>query len=250
MHKHTGEHVDEPGPAGPAVRRGVSPARLAVGLGLAAWAGLFWYLLISGKWSLYLAARVDWLVPVAAVAFSVGAVGRLATARVDVPRELSVREGRSLALMLAPVLLILIVPPGTLTSFAAERRTTFSLEQFSASNPIQEGEPLTFQQLVGAQAGAQASPELVAREGEMIDLVGLAMSPGADGFVLTRFVVSCCVVDATVAEMPVRGVQAPVEEGDWVEVKGPLAIDEAGQAVIDSPQVSPSEQPDPPYLYP
>lgn len=227
----------------------LNPSRVAVALGLAAWAGLFWYLLISGKWTLYLAARVEWLVPVAAVCFTAGAVGLLLSARVDEPRALRPQEGRTLALMVAPVLLILLVPIGTLSDFAAGRRTSYSLAQFSESNPISAGQPLTFQQIVGAQGNSEGRAQLAERQGEEVELIGIVNEPTAEGFKLTRFVISCCVVDAAVAEVEVRGAPADLTPGSWVSVRGPLAVAE-DRVAIERPQVEPSDPPDPPYLYP
>ena len=44
---------------------------------LAAWAGLFWFLWISGREAFYLSTRTDWVVPIAAVLLTAATVGRL-----------------------------------------------------------------------------------------------------------------------------------------------------------------------------
>src|SRR5206468_7294405 len=43
--------------------RRFDPARLATGIVLGAWAFLFWFVLVSGRTSLYLSTRTRWLVP-------------------------------------------------------------------------------------------------------------------------------------------------------------------------------------------
>ena len=65
-----------------------SPSRVATGAVLAAWAAFFWFLLVSGRWSLYLSTRTFWVVPTGAVLMTIAAAGRLATARVIRPEPL------------------------------------------------------------------------------------------------------------------------------------------------------------------
>jgi uncharacterized repeat protein (TIGR03943 family) len=214
---------------------------------LLAWAALFWYLLLSGRWSLYLADRVQWIVPVAAVAFTLAAIGRAVTGGDDAAPPSS-RQAWGFALGITPVLLILIVPLGTLSSFAAGRRTDFSAARFS-KEPLKQGEELTFQRLVGAGATGEGREALARRQGEPVRLIGITMSPGDDGFALTRFVVSCCVVDASVVQVPVTGAPGG-DEGEWVEVDGRLSVDAQGEPAIEAVSVAPAEQPDPPYLSP
>ena len=217
---------------------------------LVAWAGLFWYLWLTDRWSLFLADRVQWIVPVAAIAFTLGAIGRLvARGGDDEPEPFSSRRAWRFALGVAPVLLILIVPLGTLSSFAANRRTDFTSARFSVGAPLKQGQPLTFQGLVGAGATDEGRAALAQRQGEAVRLVGLTMSPRDDGFELTRFVVSCCVVDASVVQVPVLGAPGG-EEGAWVQVDGRLGIDAEGKPTIHADSVAPADQPDPPYLSP
>lgn len=238
-----------PAPTAHAPRRR-SPANLLAAAVLAAWAALFWQLLVSGRWSLFLAQRVQWLVPVAAVAFTAGAVGLVATSRTRDPRPLTARDRWGAALVLAPVPLVALVPLGTLSSYAAQRRTSFAAAQFSGNRP-QAGRPLTFQQLVGASASDEGRRALARRDGERVTLVGLVTDPSGERFTLTRFVVACCVVDATVVQLPVTAAAAgALAEGSWVRVDGPLRIDADGRPTVTAAAVSPSSPPDPPYLYP
>jgi uncharacterized repeat protein (TIGR03943 family) len=218
-----------------------------VGL-LVAWAGLFWYLLLTGRWSLFLAERVQWIVPVAAAAFTIAGVGA-ALSRSDESERLTSRQSWGFALGVAPVFLILLVPLGTLSSFAASRRTDFTSARFSTSAPLEPGAALSFQRLAGAAATEQGRAMLVQRQGEPVSLIGLVMAPREDGFDLTRFVVSCCVVDAAVARVPVlaTGSQA---EGVWVEVDGRLTVDAGGEPAVQASSVTRVEPPDPPYLSP
>lgn len=245
-HSHDHDHAGA-GPDRPRSRR--APTRLLAAAVLAVWAGLFWHLLTSGDWSLFLAERVRWLVPVAAVAFTAGAAGLLLAPATAAPRSLTARERWGAAVLLAPVLLVAIVPLGTLSSYAAQRRTSFAAAQFRGSAP-QDGRPLTFQQLVGASASDDGRRALARRDGERVSLVGLVTDPAGARFRLTRFVVACCVVDATVVRVPVVAT-APVTvaEGGWVHVDGLLRSDDGG-AALTAATVTPADPPDPPYLYP
>ena len=64
-----------------------SPSRVATGAVLGAWASLFWFLLVTDRWSLYLSTRTFWVVPTGAILLTIAAVGRLMTARVPRPRS-------------------------------------------------------------------------------------------------------------------------------------------------------------------
>src|SRR4029450_8649801 len=96
-----------------------SPGGLAGALVLAAWAGLFWFLWISGREAFSLSTPTDWIVPIAAVLLTAATVGRLASARVVAPRPIAARELWIMGLMVVPVVLVLFAPGTTLGTFAA-----------------------------------------------------------------------------------------------------------------------------------
>ena len=89
--------------------RGWSHARLAGAFVLAAWAGLFWFLWLSGRVAFFLSSRTDWIVPVAAVLLTAATVG----ARVR-PRPLARTALGARALDLLPAR-----PPGRPGAFGA-----------------------------------------------------------------------------------------------------------------------------------
>ena len=78
---------------------------------------------------------------------------------------------------------------------------------------------------------------------------GRSLSDPPDPFDLTRFVVSCCVVDASVAQVPVLAAGGGAE-GAWVEVDGRLTVNAHGEPAVQASSVTPVEPPDPPYLSP
>jgi hypothetical protein len=98
---------------------------VAAGLVLAAWAGLFWFLLATGRWSLYLSTRTFWVVPTGAALLTIAAALRLASARTEDRDPLSPRLSWTLGVIALPAVLILALPPATLSSYALGRRAGF-----------------------------------------------------------------------------------------------------------------------------
>lgn len=201
-----------------------SPARLVVGLVLGGWAFLFWFLLATGRTGLYLSTRTAWLVPLGGVLMTLAALGRLASARTTVRQHLQPKEQWFLGLVALPVVLILVLPPATLGTFAAGKRSSFS----GVTGVITPGDfehgPLTMVHVAAAQSNAEDLAKLRKRAGEQIDFQGLVVRNAdtpADELLLTNFIVTCCVADATTAQ--VRVVNVPpgaFNDGQWVEVTG------------------------------
>lgn len=226
-----------------------SPARLAGTAVLAAWAALFWFLLMTGRDAFYLSDRTDWVVPVAAVLLAAAVLGRLASSRTATPEPLRARELLVMALMVVPVLLILVLPPATLGTFSAGKRAGFAGAGFSPGD-LGSGE-LTLVDVAAAQTTPEGERALARRAGESVRFVGFvtryADTP-ADEFMLTRYVVSCCVADATVAEVRVVNVTpGAFEDNEWVEVAGhvyPLGR----EVIVNASAVTSVPRPERPYL--
>jgi len=94
-------------------------------------------------------------------------------------------------------------------------------------------------------------------EGKEVDVVGFVFRPeGAprDVFYVSRFVVTCCAVDAQPIGLPVRspGWESRFEEDAWVRVEGQFV--EAGEGYVAEPvvvepeRVEPTEEPQNPYV--
>ena len=235
------------------MKRGWSPSRTATGGLFAAWAGLFWFLLLSGRWSLYVSTRTFWVVPTGAVLLSIAAAARLASARVPRPESLPTTTSWAIGVIALPVVLILALPPATLTSYALGRRAGFvgSGVNVSASD-IASGQ-LSFIDVAAAQSNKEGMAALRARAGEQVTLEGFVWQEegaAADEILLTRYVVTCCVADATSAQ--VRVVNIPpgrFEPDDWVSVTGriyPLG----SEILVDASNVHAIPQPSRPYLTP
>jgi putative membrane protein len=231
------------------VRLRISAPRVAAGLALGAWAGLFWFLMGSGRTSLYLSSRTAWLVPLGAVLASAGALGRLASARVRDPEPLGSRETWMIGIIVLPVVLLLTLPPATLDSYAVGRRSNST--GIGSSARIVSG-PIDLVDVAAARAVVDAETALKARAGERVTIEGFVTEePGeADRFQLTRFVITCCVADATISYVTV--VDAPpgsFTTDEWVRVVGPI-YPLGSDILVQAESIEQIEQPDEPYLTP
>lgn len=229
-----------------------SPAGVAGALVLAAWAGLFWFLWLSGRDGLYLSTRTDWVVPTAAVLLTAATAGRLASARVVGPTPLAARELWIMGLMLVPVVLVVFGPVVTLGTFSEGKRAGFSGTGVTSSSDIASGE-LTLVDVAAAETSPEGERALAERAGENVRFVGFVSirdDTPADELLLTRYVVTCCVADATIAQVRVVNVRpGEFADEDWVEITG--AIYPLGREVIvDAAAIAHVERPDRPYLTP
>jgi len=230
-----------------------SQARIAAALALGAWGVLFWTLLVTGRTSLYLSSRTAWLVPMGAVIFTVAALGRLATARTMDDEPLDRRTAWTLGAITLPVVLILALPPATLGTYSVGKRATFGGSAIGASARDVTG-PLDFVDIGAAQSFPAAMRQLEARAGEPITLEGFVSKEASapDEILLTRYIVTCCVADATIAQVRIVGLQpADYADDEWLQVTG--NVYPVGREVLvaaDSGTVQQIPVPDQPYLMP
>ncbi len=228
-----------------------SPARLAGAGVLGAWAALFWWLLLSGREALYLSERTSWVVPVGAVLLTLGALGRLATAWTPRPEPIGRREAWIMGAVVAPVVLLVSLPPATLGQFSAGTRSSVAAALPGAGD-VGSGE-LTLVDVAAAQTTPEGERALAARAGETVDLVGFVVrydDTPADELLLTRYVVTCCVADATIAQVRVVNVTpGRFRPNDWVRVVGTI-YPIGREVIVDAASVEPVERPERPYLTP
>jgi uncharacterized repeat protein (TIGR03943 family) len=235
----------------PAPPRVWSPPRVAGAVVLGAWAGLFWFLLLSGRKAYYLSTRTEWIVPVAAVLLTAAALGRLAAARVPRAEPLRRSELAIMATMVVPVLLVTALPPATLGSFSADKRSGFAGTGVATSaGDIASGE-LTLVDVAAAQTTPEGERALAARAGEAVDFVGFVTrypDTPADELMLTRYVVTCCVADATIAQVRVVNVTpGAFEDNEWVDVSGSI-YSLGREVIVMASSIEPVNRPERPYL--
>jgi uncharacterized repeat protein (TIGR03943 family) len=228
-----------------------SRSRLLAAAVLGAWAATFWFVGVSGRTGSYLSSRTAWLIPLGAGLATVAAVGRLATARTVDPEPLDDRARWNAAIFVLPVLVLLALPPATLDTFSAGRRSSLGGAGGLITPDDFEHGPLTMIHIAAAETDPGDMARLTARAEETVTLEGFVTrdeGAPADEIALTRFVLSCCVADATTARVRVAGVSpGAYEEGSWVSVTGrvyPLG-DRIVVLATSSEQIP---EPDEPYL--
>jgi uncharacterized repeat protein (TIGR03943 family) len=197
---------------------------------VAAWAGLFDYLLISGESLRFVGHRTQWVVPFGAITLTLVALGLLLTLR---SRRASHRPELSdvagAAVLVAPVLALVMVPSPTLGAFAAERKAGAG-GAVTMPQRVSSGDSETFRVAVAANVPENAE-ELGVSAGTPVELTGVVSdgNPGDATFKLSRFVVNCCAADATaytVDAMLRSGTGTPLPDR-WVRVQGTVARGEA-----------------------
>lgn len=235
------------------MKRHFSPARVATGVMLASWAAMFWFLLAAGRELLYVSTRTRWVVPTGAIILTGAALGRLLTCRAEEPEPVGRKEVMILALMMVPVITVMVLPPASLGNYATARRSSFLNAGVSRSAEDLASGSLTLVDLASTPTTELSAQALAQRAGDEVAFIGIvtvyADTP-ADEFYLTRFVVTCCVADATVAQVRVVDVTpGKFADGDWVEVKGafyPIGDD----MIVAADSVKGVPQPHNPYLTP
>jgi uncharacterized repeat protein (TIGR03943 family) len=229
--------------------RGWSPLRLATAVTLGSWAAVFWFLLATGRTSLYLSSRTGWVVPMGAVILTVAALSRTVTARTAHREVLTPRRAWSLGIVVLPAVLVLALPPAALGSYAASRRSVVGAGIVPAGD-VATGE-ITLVDVAAAKWSRDAQRQIVRRAGAEVSFVGFVTEdPGAaaDEFILTRFIVSCCVADALSVQVRVVGAPAGgFEEDEWVRVDGSL-YPLGHEMLVDASSVEAVPRPSHPYL--
>lgn len=224
--------------------------RLLAGMVLTAWASLFWFVLLTGRTGLYLSTRTAWLIPTGAAILAFAAAGRLASSRSADPPPIRRIDLRGAVLLVVPVVVLLALPASALGAFALGRRPVFGVGATAPSGGISAG-TLSMVDIARAQATKQDLAALQQRAGETVVMDGfVATQPGEPSgeFFLSRFIITCCVADAT--ETQVRVVDVPAGSARlnaWVQVTGriyPLG----SQVIIDATGVKPIPRPASPYL--
>jgi uncharacterized repeat protein (TIGR03943 family) len=102
----------------------------------------------------------------------------------------------------------------------------------------------------------QADPEPERVAGKPVRVIGFVYRDDglpADWFLVARFVVRCCAVDAQPIGIPVRSSERPIPtSGAWVDIAGEWEVASVRgerRAVVAPTAVTPTQRPQQPYLY-
>lgn len=160
---------------------------------------------------------------------------------------------------------MLVLPPTTLSARTAQQRSVDSATLSNATGSEAAVSLLGSEGVDTSEYGVKDWAALIrqttdttALVGKQVELSGFVV-PGDDGaFTLTRFVISCCAVDAQPVGLGVvtgadAGSGTVPDEGQWVTVRGALAAnpDQSADAriVIKAAKVTEIPQPKDPYEY-
>jgi uncharacterized repeat protein (TIGR03943 family) len=157
------------------------------------------------------------------------------------------------ALIVLPVVVVLVLPPTALGSYAASRRSASAGGFVAASGEEISQGPLELVDVAASSWSRDAMRALVRRAGSQVDFVGFVTRPSGlpeDEFVLTRFIISCCVADALSVQVRVVGVEpGAFAEDQWVRVRGTF-YPVGGEMLVDASEVRAVPRPSSPYLNP
>ena len=165
-----------------------------------------------------------------------------------------------LFVLAVPVVLGLLVPPQPLGAAAVGNREVQMGNLNSIAPPRSDGR-------MGLVAGEknildwltdfQRNPNPASFNGVEADLIGFVYRDerfAEDLFMVGRFIVSCCVADASPVGVIVRSDQASDYAADqWVQVRGRFqagAFINAEMPILVATEIIPIDQPQQPYLYP
>jgi uncharacterized repeat protein (TIGR03943 family) len=160
-------------------------------------------------------------------------------------------------LLLVPVLVVMLVQPTALGSYAVSGRSVVpggGDDQYPPlAAPVRGAVPMPMAEFV-TRAVRDPGRSLA---GVRVRLVGfVAPGEGADGYRLTRFVIFCCAADAEALQAVVAGDPTPRARDQWLEVEGtwlprPAAVDDPTPPppVLQADLVRPIAPPRPPYEY-
>lgn len=228
------------------------PARLLAASAPILLALLIFKLWLTGTLGYYVNDRTAWIVLIGGVLFAlVGVVAVVQTLR---EREHGQPFSWRTAVFLIPVLIGLAVPASPLSASSGQ---SSSLGALQLTSHVSSGGGDAFGYWV-SQLGSH--PDASWWVGQHVTLVGFVSGQSgmpARSFVVGRYLVTCCVVDATMLGFPVqidRG-RIPVQ-GSWVQVRGVFGrqtwTDPNGQQypLIEHARLVPVRIPSSPYLSP
>lgn len=225
--------------------------RLLRGLGIAAWAAFFDYLWITDEANRYIGERTAWVIPFGGIVLTFTAVAYLLTTRTAGPGETPTRRDvAGVAALLAPVLLIVVIPAPSLGALAVDKKQSNRVSVSSAAAYGRDG-PLTLFDVSGASRSPEFARVRGVKAGMPVELIGFVADLGSKGFTMARFQASCCAADAIPYSAKVRPPDETVtgvKVDDWVKAKGTLVVTKDGEFVVQATSYEVIDEPSATYL--
>lgn len=148
------------------------------------------------------------------------------------------------------VIAVLVTPPASLSAELAMSRDIDAPPLFAGADAVAlatTGDTAEFGVGEWATVFATATnPD--AYDGDPVTLTGF-VTPGANGFDLTRLVITHCVIDAQTASIPVAAVERAPDTGQWVTITGTVRASADGTLAIVADSVELIDEPGDPYEY-
>lgn len=237
-------------------------------LAIAVFAAVTLWLSVEGRLGFYIHPRYNLFTTVMAVIGLSLVVIAAATHKADAHHHDAPRRSRrtkvtdilSVGMTTTVLLVVLVLPPTTLSSATAANRSANDVGVVTPADELEESgsaelfASLTVRDWAGLLMRNQ-SPSFY--RGKPVNSIGIVtpseMSP--DAFNLTRFVVTCCAVDAQPVSVTVYqpGWQDTLAVDSWVRVQGgfqPAPSGMQGTALVLIPvEITPEEVPREPYLF-
>lgn len=208
----------------------------------------------TGQLGLYVHPRYFGFTLVMAV---LGVIAAVAAFTVRARSSAPGRGWGAVAAALAVGVTMLVIPPATLTSNTAQQRSVNSGGESSDAPQLTGADPSSFSLRDWATliTRADAAADYAGQQVKLVGFVTSTDHSDPDAFYLTRFVITCCTVDAQPVGVPVavKGWSDRYRPDQWLEVTGRLlpATDAPGGAVlvIEPSGITPVPQPAQPYEY-
>jgi putative membrane protein len=165
---------------------------------------------------------------------------------------------RAAVLLLLPVLLGWLIPPQSLNTAALSGRELNALPQTSlvvSARPARQVTEMRDLTLLDWVLAFGESPDPATFADKTADLTGFVYQREGlppDTWLLSRFIITCCVADATAIGIMVRAPGVAVEDDAWVRVQGHFVVQNVvGEQlpVLVADVVELIEPPAQPYLY-
>lgn len=172
---------------------------------------------------------------------------------------------RGVGIVALPIVLGLAITPQPLgTAALANRDVTLSMNESALPLSLRNREKSATDKNImdwwqEFRSSSQGGQELIGQEVRVSGFVFHDERFGAHYFLVTRFVVSCCVADASVLGLLVQLPPAMAEANElitddtWVEVHGHFVAEPVEgwhMPLVQATQIQPIAVPDQPYLYP
>jgi uncharacterized repeat protein (TIGR03943 family) len=159
----------------------------------------------------------------------------------------SKHEGRLAWLLVIPSVLLLLVAPGALGSFALSRTTTLTVGSSTTNWPQLKPSSTTTEMHTADFVERAFDVGGASMRNVAVRLTGFVSNVTSDGFDLVRYQIACCAADAVAARLHVEGSSVGLRTDMWVTVTGVHRPGTMDPAVLESNSVTVVPAPKDPY---